>query len=240
MQPLSADTLLMAWERGRSRHPVDRALLLFSLGTSEADPNALADVSLGQRNATLLKLRQATFGNRLRAYLDCPACRERLEFDMDVSNFLASAPNLPEAKTLIEVDGLRFRPPTSRDMACIAQERDVETAALALLGQCLVQEGSVGLSAETSLASYMDQVEAALEQADPWADLVLDFRCEVCGYAGTASFDIAAFLWDEIDSRAQGLLDEVHLLARAYGWREADILALSEARRAAYLERARP
>jgi hypothetical protein len=32
---------------------------------------------------------------------------------------------------------------------------------------------------------------------------------------------------------------EVDALARAYGWREADILALSPARRAAYLELAR-
>jgi hypothetical protein len=32
------------------------------------------------------------------------------------------------------------------------------------------------------------------------------------------------------------LLTEVHRLAQAYGWREAEILALSEARRHAYLE----
>jgi hypothetical protein len=34
------------------------------------------------------------------------------------------------------------------------------------------------------------------------------------------------------------LLDEVHVLARAYGWNEREILGLSAARRAAYLERA--
>ena len=40
-----------------------------------------------------------------------------------------------------------------------------------------------------------------------------------------------------MDARAQRLLMEVHLLARAYGWREADILGMSPARRNAYLQR---
>ena len=38
-------------------------------------------------------------------------------------------------------------------------------------------------------------------------------------------------------SRAVQLLDEVHQLATAYGWTEAEILALSDTRRAAYLDR---
>ena len=46
-----------------------------------------------------------------------------------------------------------------------------------------------------------------------------------------------AFLWDEVDVRARRLLDEVHALAGAYGWSEQRILALSEARRRAYLDR---
>jgi hypothetical protein len=37
--------------------------------------------------------------------------------------------------------------------------------------------------------------------------------------------------------RARRFLDEVHVLARAYGWAEAEILRLSEARRSAYLQR---
>jgi hypothetical protein len=49
-------------------------------------------------------------------------------------------------------------------------------------------------------------------------------------------FDIGAFLWEEIAAQARRLLREVHTLARAYGWREADILVMSAARRQAYLE----
>ena len=45
-----------------------------------------------------------------------------------------------------------------------------------------------------------------------------------------------ALLWSEIHAWARQLLRDVHALARAYGWREADILALSPTRRGIYLE----
>ena len=39
-----------------------------------------------------------------------------------------------------------------------------------------------------------------------------------------------------MEGRAKRLLMDVHLLARAYGWSEAEVLALSPARRRFYLE----
>ena len=233
MQKLTASTLLTVWERGRVRHPIDRSLLLFALATPETEPNNLADQPLGRRNLALLKLRQVTFGRYLRAYLDCPSCGERLELNLDVSDLLASAADSPDSGKTIQVNEWRFRLPTSRDLAMIAQETDVKATAMTLLGLCLLNDAS----AEPSLASCMDQVEAAMDEADPLADLALDFQCNACGHTGTAPFDIGVFLWEEIEARAQRLLDEVYLLSRAYCWREADILALTETRRAAYLER---
>jgi hypothetical protein len=49
-------------------------------------------------------------------------------------------------------------------------------------------------------------------------------------------FDIASFFWTEIAAEAKRLLGEVHILASAYGWREADILSLNPLRRRFYLE----
>ena len=48
-------------------------------------------------------------------------------------------------------------------------------------------------------------------------------------------FDIVSFFWAEIDAWARRVLREVNVLARAYGWRESDILALSPVRRQIYL-----
>lgn len=232
MRPLTSGTLLQAWELGRTRQPIDQGLMLFALASPEVEPDTLADEPLGRRNEALLRLRQATFGDQLRTYLDCSCCGQRLEFNLEITTLLATPAvgNVP-----IEVDGLRFRPPTSRDLAQIVQETGVEAAAFHLLRLCLIQSRET--LEDAALEPLIDRVEAAMEQVDPWADFALDFQCEACGHAWTASLDIPGLFWEEIEARAVGLLDEVHLLAQAYGWREADILGLSEARRAAYLQR---
>ena len=52
--------------------------------------------------------------------------------------------------------------------------------------------------------------------------------------AGTVRY--RSYLWHEVDAWALRLLRDVHRLARAYSWREADILALSPSRRQCYLD----
>jgi hypothetical protein len=232
MRRPSAQALLVAWERGRSRHPIDRALLLRALAAPEAEPDGLADEPLGRRNAALLRLRLDTFGSALGAYLDCPRCGARLEIELDASALLATPSG--SAKP-VDVAGMVFRPPTSRDLAAILGEDVRRRAALRLLRLCLVESDEA--TDDAVLEPILERVEAALEQADPWADFRLDLGCEACGHSWAAPFDIAGFLWEEIDAYAGRLLDEVHLLARAYGWDEAAILGLPESRRAAYIER---
>jgi hypothetical protein len=123
----------------------------------------------------------------------------------------------------------------SRDLAAIIGEDTPERATLQLLRRCAIEPD--GPSTDSVLESLLEAVEAALEQADPLAHLNLELRCEACGRSWPAPLDIAAFLWEEIEAYSARLLDDVHVLARAYGWSESAILALPEARRAAYLER---
>jgi hypothetical protein len=80
------------------------------------------------------------------------------------------------------------------------------------------------------------QLTEQIGRADPDADISLDLSCPACDHRWQIAFDIVTFFWAEINSLAKRLLREVHTLARAYGWREADILAMSAARRQAYLE----
>ncbi len=77
---------------------------------------------------------------------------------------------------------------------------------------------------------------AGLAEADPGAELLLELLCPACGHAWDEALDVASFFWAELDVQARRLLREVHVLARAYAWREADILALSPRRRRLYLE----
>jgi hypothetical protein len=75
-----------------------------------------------------------------------------------------------------------------------------------------------------------------MADADPQADVRLALDCPACGHNFLAAFDVAAYLWSEVNAWAYRLLGEVHSLASAYGWREEDILAMSPWRRRVYLE----
>ncbi len=234
MQAPSAEALLTTWERGRQLHPVDRALLLRALAAPKSEPGGLADEPLGRRNAALLRLRMATFGGRLRARLECPACDEGLECELEGAALLASPAGETEQ---VEVGGFAFRPPTSRDLAALLNDPPADKPWMRLLHECRVGDTA---ATDAELEAILDRVEDALERADPWAELTLEFRCEACEHTWKEPFDIGGYMWDEVEAYAARLFDEIHILAQAYGWNESVILALSESRRAAYLERVNP
>ena len=79
-------------------------------------------------------------------------------------------------------------------------------------------------------------VVEAMAAADPQADVRTELGCPSCGHRWPCSFDIVSFFWSEIEAWAWRVLQDVHRLARAYGWREQDILELSPWRRRVYLE----
>jgi hypothetical protein len=232
MSPPTADAVLLAWERGRHRHPLDRSLLLYALAAPEEDPKNLADRPLGERNRALLGLRGALFGDRLSARVDCPSCTEPLEFELSAGALLSGE---RPARDGVELDGLRFRLPTTRDLAAVAHHADAESAMRGLVA--LLAESTLALEPRPDVA-WLDRLEAAFESADPQNDLSLSLTCSACSTTWTTPFDVASYLWVELEGRAQRLLDDVHHLARAYGWSEREILNLTEERRSAYLERA--
>lgn len=223
--------VLSLWERGRTSHPLDRALVALAAACPGTPYEKLADMPVGRRDGELLRFRAAVFGTELPAYVDCPACGERLEFTLDGRSLELLAPD----ETLpIEVAGFQFRLPTSRDLAAIAGDTDSERAALRLATLCWLP-GEHDPRSEWS-AAFMEQLEARMAEADPQGSLELDLTCEACGHRWQVPFDIGGFLWEEIEARALCLLQDVDRLARAYGWSEHQVLALSEVRRAAYIE----
>ncbi len=229
MRAFGAADLLALWERGAGWHALDRSALLCAWARPELPAEAVRDLPLGDVAASLLRLHEANFGARVRCRVDCPGCGERLELTLAPAELLQPAGLEP---CEVEVAGLRLRPPALRDLAAIADERDVGRAARRLLARC-------AMDAQGDPATWPDdavrRAEDALESIDPNADLGFDVRCEACGEHVTAQLDPGSLLWDRLDARARALLGEVHRLARAYGWSEGEILALGDARRAAYL-----
>ena len=71
------------------------------------------------------------------------------------------------------------------------------------------------------------------------AALLVSLACTACGEKWEVAFDPSSFLAEELGAEARRAMAEVASLARAYGWSEREILAMSAARRQGYLELAR-
>lgn len=241
MRDLSADELLAVWEQGLERSSGERWLILLAAAFPDTPPEALARLPIGQGDAALLALRERTLGSRLVSQVACPACGERLELDFAVGDILVAPPTDQPPAALVLVCGsyqVRFRLPNSLDMTAIAAEGTVEAAGQRLLARCVLEAWCD--DREVAVAVLPEAVRAAIAERmaceDPQADVRLALTCPACGHAWPAPFDVGAYFWEELNAWAQRLLREVHILASTYGWREADILALSPMRRRAYLE----
>lgn len=240
MGALSASELLVAWERGVGQPPVERALTLLAATDLKCPRDALAKLCIGRRDDRLLTLREQTFGSELNSLTDCPGCGERLEFTVSAADLRTqSGLTVPERLSLTVDDWqVEFRLPNSNDLLAIADARDPTTGRAWLLRKCILS--AVRDRTAESVDGLPEPVVTAVVQemsdADPQANVQLAFSCPVCARKWRTTFDIVSFLWSEINAWAHRMLREVHALARAYGWTEADILAMSAWRRQVYLE----
>ncbi len=242
MNALTASDIVFAWEAGQGKHALDRALLLLSLAIPALSIDELSNLTIGQRTRYLLTVRKDTLGGQASCVATCPHCHEKLEFPLNLEALLQSVPAtlaLESDFTLtVESFTLQFRLPTSSDLAAAANSGDLSSGRALLLERCLLLAEQGGQ--RVSLADLPTEVVAAMgeamSEADPLAEIPLALSCFACGERWTSNFDIVSFFWTELEAQARRLLYDVHTLASTYGWREADILAMSAARRRMYLE----
>lgn len=229
------------WEQGVGQSVVQQALIILHVACPEQPWEALAGLSIGERDACLLALREQTFGAQMPSVVGCPACQETLEFTLDVADVRQAAPENPRApEQWVQHNGYTvcFRLPTSLDLAAVAGCADAEQARHLLIQRCVMQ-GNHGEQVVPTAAlppRVLTALAEAMATADPQAEVQLNLTCPACGHGWQCLFDIVTFFWAEVQTQAQRLLREVHTLARVYGWREADILSLSPTRRQFYLE----
>ena len=224
-----ATMLLQMWEQASHCNPPARALRLLAWALPGQDTEALADLDLGQRDWHLLRLRRHLFGSRVSGRGQCPHCTADIEVEFDIRDVQDDTP-LPPGPLYTDAGGRQFRLPRCRDLVAAVRSRDLASTELELFRRCALAPDQVN-------AADFDDVDQGLSALAAERQLQLALACEVCGGQWNLGFDPGAFLWEEIDARAMALLDDVHRLARAYGWSERAILALGESRRAAYLER---
>ncbi len=239
MRVLSASELLDAWESGLAGQPIEQGLILLAAACPESSLEELAQLSIGRRDAQLLKLREMIFGSQLTSLASCPQCEQRLELNFTVADITAQQPQeqvelLTFARDEYEI---QFRLPNSADLIQMTGW-EANEARFLLFGRCLMEARHKGETRSIDDLP-MEIIEAVVEQMaeeDPQADIHLTLNCPACGHSCQAPFDIGAFFWAEINAWARRLLQDVHALATQYGWFESDILRMSARRRQFYLE----
>jgi hypothetical protein len=243
MTSFDAYDLIALWERDRSGLPVaEKALFLLALARPDASREALGAMPIGTRDRTLLELRAALFGHKLQALSSCNECNEQLEVELHVGDFLASVvPVVPAAHASLTAGGidLRFRLPTTDDAIAVAHTAEDGEARRALVRRCILAatRGSAPVSPNDLDDDVVARISESMETLDPLSEIRLNLACSACASTQSVLLEIASYLWAELVSEAERLLEDVHSLAHAYGWREADILAMSGKRRQFYLDR---
>lgn len=240
MWPLTAAQLLAIWEQGVGQPPAQQALLLLAAACPDTQPDVLAKLPAGRRDAHLLTLRESIFGPKLVCRVECAACSEQLELTCNVADIRMTAQADPTETFSWSGDGYQvaFRLPNSLDLTAISHFENRDEARRQLFERCLL---SVTCNSQETAANQLpeDVIEAVADQMaqdDPQADVQLALTCAACGHQWQALFDIVSFLWIEINAWAYRILYQIHCLASAYSWREADILAMSPWRRQYYME----
>jgi hypothetical protein len=219
--------LLDSWETFRGQPMPVRAAALTALAAKQR----LAEVmrwSIARRDRTLFEFRARLFGEEIEAVTSCPDCGERLEMQIALADIAPPAKSDARRSSFLtlRIDGarIRCREPNSEDLLAISSSDDLEAARAQLIARCVESED----------AEVRERAAALLTAAAH--DIQLDLTCPACAHAWKSPFDIAAFVWRELDEWAQRTLHEIHVIAGAYGWSEDDILRLSARRRQVYVE----
>ncbi|HTQ89280.1 MAG TPA: hypothetical protein VMK84_07280 [Streptosporangiaceae bacterium] len=239
-----AAVLLSAWEEAAAVPDGAVAATLLHRAGLVASVDEGLDLPLGHAAARLARLYADSFGNAVDAVLTCPGCQEHLEVSLPLAP-LCRAPDGPDQQIVSEetVPGKAgpprdyvVRSPTGRDLLLAATEPD---PAAVLLSRCVVADDGAAVDPATLDAGSLEALDAAAERLAGGAAPVLRSQCPACSEAVLADVDLAALLWQRVCREAPVVLADVAELSAAFGWSEAEVLAMSRTRREAYLSLAR-
>jgi len=186
----------------------------------------------------LLALRRHLFGEHIACVLDCPnaSCGERVEITFGVADFLDDV--RPARPSDVRDDDARpgwfrlgdaaFRLPTVADQAAVIGLPD---APRRLAASC-IDPADLGARARA-------RIERAMERLAPEVSREVRGVCPACGNTLSAMLHVPLLVIEELRRAAGRIHDDIHLIADAYHWNEASILALPRARRQTYAERIR-
>jgi hypothetical protein len=199
----------------------------------------LLDATLAWRLAALAAVTAASQGSRLAAVARCPGkdCGAAIDFELDLPALLATdagrrvAGRIPLGGGSSEV---ALRLPTGRDQAGWRREPPPDPASMALSLDMEI-DGRPAQDDRWMTEEFLEALGGLLESADPLTSLQARAECSGCGAVRDLDLDLETLLLRRLEAEQKYLLRQVHALAAAYHWPEAEILALPPGRRNRYL-----
>jgi len=241
---LKAHELVKLWEVTAGKQMWQKALLMLAAIYPDEPLDNLALLSLGNRNAKLFRLRESLFGTEMNANSSCSECDEKIEFQLDTQRICSPDISVWDGDEISLSHGAEHslcRPANSYDLRDILPILEIEGPDVAereLVFRCILQfkKDSVLQPVETISDDLISVISDKIKKSDIHSQILCRINCPECENSWAEPFDIASYLWHEIKDKAQIILSEVQMLAKAFGWWEGDILSLSDIRRKYYLE----
>lgn len=238
-------TLLAVWERAAGAPAAARAAVLVHGAGLVGELDEALDLDLGRCAALASQAYREEFGTSADAVTVCGECGELIEATVPAGGVGPTgatgeanrpAPTGPQVRELVVGDWV-VRAATTRDLLLAAGEPDAVAASL--LSRC-VRHRETGQPPGALPAQVLADLDEAAEELAGAGSLVSVVTCPACSASVEVGLDAGALLWESVASAGIKLLTEVATLAAAFGWSEAEILALSPERRRAYLTFASP
>jgi hypothetical protein len=197
--------------------------------------------TLDRRRRALAAVAAGTFGDTVAWQTRCTAsaCRQPMELELPLAPFLSDVAQEPAFECSRQTgDRLIVRLPTGHDQRAwrsLAVRPDELPLAMATSLVAAVN-GRPPEAGWQLPADWLDDVETQLAARDSGTVTTVTPKCPTCGAHCTMDLDVESILLELFAREQRQAMDDVHRLARAYHWSEADVLGIPPRRRAAYLQ----
>lgn len=218
-----------------ANHPlwVSESLLAVLESLADAKPT-LEDVQslcLADRQAIAIAWWLETGQTTQWRSIECCHCLQPFDIAIPIDQLpqTKAASQFPFCYAQVGEQRIQLRAPNGFDLEALGEITDTAQARTMLAKRLILDANYSGMLNDDCISA----IEQAIEAMVPEIVTELHTTCPECGNENITSFDPYQWLHADIDE----LLDEVHIIAQHYHWKEKDILKLPTPRRHQYLKR---
>lgn len=175
------------------------------------------------RDMLLAAIYTHTFGSRIQGTMTCPDCEEPYDYDFDleeIRNQLLSG--FEEPAVHFRGDDVLFRF-NDNELRLLNGEDEInlENADTTEANRILLERTCPNYSSENEI-----DVEQLLSEVAPIMSIDMESVCPECESRHNIEFDMQYYLMTKLRQEQRFLWYEIHRLAAAYRWSQAEILSL--------------